>query len=806
MEAASLAWDTDKLDLTQDVELPFMPEDDGDDEEGSAVLTVPPIGVLVRDQRGKVDVHAGPNVTVILSAGPRHRLRNNSSRCSRGVATFYGLKITPVPSSGFHLTARATISHPEVVRYPLLRRHVSHVYPVEAGPALASKPVHLARVVPTRDELQRLVPCEAALRGGLPAAGGRADVVVVRVAAAVGPYLLPAEPRDDGALDTSARRNALLRRLVCAHRRLKQPASPLEATIAQLTFAVNSVFGSSLEAIATGAQSVVELLNPLGIDAALVGHQDVLFGLDRFAEASARCSFPWVLSNVLEDGTNDPVPGAVASVVLHVSPGVRVGVIGLVDEAWVRASSINTAFRRSASGRGASGERPAYAYRDKVGVARALTATLRQTCTVVIALTQASAYQDTVLAEATRGTIDVVCGSPDGPSMNRLVGPTRVLKPEATQPAELSYFEVTLPVSSEEASKILAFPGSAKPAPLTTAPGSEEANNLLLAFPASTRPAPPHTTIPVSEEAKSLLASPASPFTTVLASGGKVHLLRRPEAQQHTIRPGDPSDADREDPRRDAPEPSPSAPLECGAAEQPGNPPGGRDGLQPFAEAVDSCFALARCAFEAPLGVAEDGFDLAPAAVSARENAFGTWLADAVKTSLAHFSCDVVLLPASCFSPSACRPGKADAGCLLSILHAADPIVVVSSPGAAIRELVEEGLARYPEACSSFLQVAGLQMTVEASRPPGSRVAELWAASAPVGHAAPWHLLENYSSYTVAMPVSLSRHPTMARVPKVLTEAQAQPLPSMLQSYLRSEACPDSCFHPATDNRITIFE
>jgi 2',3'-cyclic-nucleotide 2'-phosphodiesterase (5'-nucleotidase family) len=78
-------------------------------------------------------------------------------------------------------------------------------------------------------------------------------------------------------------------------------------------------------------QTPVDALNVLGPDAEVVGNHDLDYGFDAVEEYSRESEFPWLLANVVDAETGDPVPGTRPYTVVE-RDGVRVGVIGLVDE------------------------------------------------------------------------------------------------------------------------------------------------------------------------------------------------------------------------------------------------------------------------------------------------------------------------------------------------------------------------------------------------------------------------------------------------------------------------------------------
>ncbi|WP_197428490.1 bifunctional UDP-sugar hydrolase/5'-nucleotidase [Halapricum sp. CBA1109] len=75
----------------------------------------------------------------------------------------------------------------------------------------------------------------------------------------------------------------------------------------------------------------VEALNRIGPAAEVVGNHDLDFGFDPVENYSAASEFPWLLANVVTDD-GETVPGTQNYTVVE-RDGVRVGVVGLVDDA-----------------------------------------------------------------------------------------------------------------------------------------------------------------------------------------------------------------------------------------------------------------------------------------------------------------------------------------------------------------------------------------------------------------------------------------------------------------------------------------
>ena len=90
----------------------------------------------------------------------------------------------------------------------------------------------------------------------------------------------------------------------------------------------------SLRSQETKGSHMVDALNRLGVNAAVPGNHEFDFGLDNFEEQVGKSSFPWLLSNLVQEKTSTPPSGTVPHLVLEVH-GHRIGLLGLVgDWSW----------------------------------------------------------------------------------------------------------------------------------------------------------------------------------------------------------------------------------------------------------------------------------------------------------------------------------------------------------------------------------------------------------------------------------------------------------------------------------------
>ncbi|KAH9515746.1 hypothetical protein Btru_011888 [Bulinus truncatus] len=94
----------------------------------------------------------------------------------------------------------------------------------------------------------------------------------------------------------------------------------------------------SLMSIFLKGDQMIPVLNQLGVAAAVYGNHDFDFGVDHLKDFAGQCKFPWLLSNVKDMVNNEPLAGGETYVILeHV--GVKIGIIGLVEEEWIETLS-----------------------------------------------------------------------------------------------------------------------------------------------------------------------------------------------------------------------------------------------------------------------------------------------------------------------------------------------------------------------------------------------------------------------------------------------------------------------------------
>ncbi|KAF6251135.1 Metallo-dependent phosphatase-like protein [Scenedesmus sp. NREL 46B-D3] len=158
-------------------------------------------------------------------------------------------------------------------------------------------------------------------------------------------------------------------------------------------------FNPSLMSTMTLGKQMVPVLKAAGVDAACVGNHDFDFGIKNFRDLAAECGFPWLMANVLDAETDEPLGGVGRTLLLQHPSGIKVGIIGLVEGDWVETLSCV--------------EPEEVHYLDFVEEGRRLAQELRSSgAELVLALTHMRVPNDIQLAQAVP-EIDVVLGGHD---------------------------------------------------------------------------------------------------------------------------------------------------------------------------------------------------------------------------------------------------------------------------------------------------------------------------------------------------------------------------------------------------------
>ena len=163
----------------------------------------------------------------------------------------------------------------------------------------------------------------------------------------------------------------------------------------------------SLIATMTRGTHMVRVLNALGVGAACLGNHDLDHGIEGFEAVARQNTFPWLVSNAREaagHGLGRPLGGVtVEAAVVEPGGGWRVGIVGLIEKAWLDTLSTLP---------------PSAVDFEEAAVAAArLSAALRGAgrCNLVIALTHMRLPNDRRLAAAAAqaGSLDLILGGHD---------------------------------------------------------------------------------------------------------------------------------------------------------------------------------------------------------------------------------------------------------------------------------------------------------------------------------------------------------------------------------------------------------
>ncbi|CAE7121238.1 unnamed protein product [Rhizoctonia solani] len=152
------------------------------------------------------------------------------------------------------------------------------------------------------------------------------------------------------------------------------------------------LFSPSVESTVTRGSHMVPVMNHISPDVSLTGNHDfdvsLRFGYPHLCKLIDDCTFPWVLSNIIDTDT-DSVPDKLTKYQVLERNGVKVGIIGLVEEEWIATvASWPSNFK----------------YESMAEVTKALSRELRDPegphkCDIILALTHARLPNDIELAK-----------------------------------------------------------------------------------------------------------------------------------------------------------------------------------------------------------------------------------------------------------------------------------------------------------------------------------------------------------------------------------------------------------------------
>ncbi|XP_076449119.1 mannosylglucosyl-3-phosphoglycerate phosphatase-like [Babylonia areolata] len=154
----------------------------------------------------------------------------------------------------------------------------------------------------------------------------------------------------------------------------------------------------SLMSIFLKGEQMIPILNGIGVQCAVFGNHDFDFGVDHLVEFIEQTTFPWLLSNIVDNVNEEPLGKGEITYIVERN-GVKVGLIGIVEEEWIATlSTVDT---------------EDITFLDFVQQSQRLALQLRQQgADIVIALTHMRWPNDEKLAECVP-EIDLILGGHD---------------------------------------------------------------------------------------------------------------------------------------------------------------------------------------------------------------------------------------------------------------------------------------------------------------------------------------------------------------------------------------------------------
>jgi 5'-nucleotidase/UDP-sugar diphosphatase len=154
-------------------------------------------------------------------------------------------------------------------------------------------------------------------------------------------------------------------------------------------------------------------------------------------------------------------------------------------------------------------------------------------------------------------------------------------------------------------------------------------------------------------------------------------------------------------------------------------------------------FAFGRPASAQPVGKANADFpNLKP---NRQETAWGRLVADALQSA---GTADMAVINAGALRSGTLEAGPVESEDIASLLSfGEDDVVTLSLSGAQIRAALERAASAYPTGSPAFLHCAGAIARFDTNAPSGKRVTSIKVKG---------NVLDDQTTYTVAMPVSLS--------------------------------------------------
>ncbi|GBN45386.1 hypothetical protein AVEN_73917-1 [Araneus ventricosus] len=94
------------------------------------------------------------------------------------------------------------------------------------------------------------------------------------------------------------------------------------------------IFAPSIMSTFTKGEQMIPVLNSCGVHCAVFGNHDFDFGVDILTDFAVQTTFPWLISNVIDNETGKPLANGHITYTLE-NKGKKFGIIGLVEEEWL---------------------------------------------------------------------------------------------------------------------------------------------------------------------------------------------------------------------------------------------------------------------------------------------------------------------------------------------------------------------------------------------------------------------------------------------------------------------------------------
>jgi len=146
-----------------------------------------------------------------------------------------------------------------------------------------------------------------------------------------------------------------------------------------------NAFSPSMMSTLTKGEQMVPILNTIGTQCAVFGNHDFDYGLDVFTQHREKTEFPWIISNVIDSESGQPLGGGKVHHTIEWE-GRKLGIIGLVEREWL--DTVSTLDKEHLD------------YTDYIDAASMLATELkRKGCEYIIAVTHMRTDNDVRLAE-----------------------------------------------------------------------------------------------------------------------------------------------------------------------------------------------------------------------------------------------------------------------------------------------------------------------------------------------------------------------------------------------------------------------